>query len=251
MDAETRDPRHARVRAALAQRRADVLLVPPSADFVWLTGAVARSTERLVALVLPRDDGPFCLVPRLEAGSLAQECPWLPLEVWDEAEDPLERLARHLDLERRPTLLVGEGFRVAHLLRLLAATACRPASEVMAPLRAVKDAEELRRLQEAAAHADRIVEETADHMRPGMTERRVARFAMERFADAGDTEPWAIVASGPNAALPHHQSSDRVLREGDVVVLDVGAYTRGYGSDITRTYWLGAAEADAQQIYPR
>lgn len=249
MDLETVRARHARVREAMTGVGADVLLVPASADFTWLTGAIARSTERLVALALPRSGDPVCVVPRLEASPLARECPWLELEVWDESEDPFARLARRIGLERKPSLLVDEGFRVAHLLRLLQASPCRPAADVMSPLRAVKDADELRWMEEAGRHADRVVEETADHMRPGMTERQIARFVADRFVELGDTDPWAIVASGPNGALPHHHTSDRVLQEGDVVVLDLGAYTQGYGSDITRTYWLGSPGDEARRVY--
>lgn len=237
------------MRAALRRLDADWLLLAPSPDLVWLCGAHARSTERLVALALPRDGDPFCVVPRLEAGSLAAECPWLELDVWEEHEDPFEVLVRRMSLARRPRVLVGEGLRVAALLRLGSEAACAPASEAIAPLRAIKDAEELRLLEEAARHADAIVEETADFMRPGMSETEVARFVTDRFAAAGDRECWVIVASGPHSALPHHQTSDRRLVEGEPVLLDLGAFTGGYGSDITRTYWLGPPPEDAARIH--
>src|SRR5258707_8150944 len=77
-----------RVRAAVAREGADWLLVPASADFRWITGAPARSTERLLALALPRRGEAFAVVPRLEADALAHECPWLELEAWDDADDP-------------------------------------------------------------------------------------------------------------------------------------------------------------------
>src|SRR2546428_13677354 len=106
-------PRIERARAGLERLGADWLLVPPSPDFTWLTGGHARSTERLVALALPRHGAPFCVIPRLEADALAAECPWLVLDVWEEGQDPVERLERRLDPARRPPVLVGEGFRVA------------------------------------------------------------------------------------------------------------------------------------------
>jgi Xaa-Pro aminopeptidase len=241
--------RLARAREALARERADWLLVPPSADFRWLTGAVARSTERLVVLALPARGEPFCVVPRLEADALGHECPWLALEVWEETENPLERLARRIGLERRPALMIGEGMRAAPLLSLAAAAPCRAAGSALAPLRAVKDAEELRSHAAAGRNADGVVEATADFMRAGMTELEVARFALNRFESLGDTEPWAIVASGPNGALPHHFTSGRRLAEGDVVLLDLGAYTEGYGSDITRAFWLGEPPDEARRVY--
>jgi Xaa-Pro aminopeptidase len=238
-----------RVREALERERADWLLVPASADFRWITSATARSTERMVALALPRRGEPFAVVPRLEATALGHECPWLELEVWDEADDPFERLARRLQLVSGPAVLVGEGMRTAPLLRLAARARCRPAAAALADLRAIKDADEIRLLERAGSHADQVVEETADFMRAGMTEREVAAFAMARFEALGDRAPWAIVASGPNGAMPHHFTSERLIDQRDVVVLDLGAYTDDYGSDITRTYWLGDPDGEAARVY--
>lgn len=238
-----------RVRRAVAAASGDWLLLAAGADFRWLTGAVARSTERLLAFALPRHGRPFCLVPRLESDALAAECPWLDLEVWADHEDAFAALSRRMGLLRGPAILLGEGFRTAPLLRLAAHGRCRPAQPVLAPLRATKDAFEIRLMEEAGRNADRIVEQTADFIRPGMTEKEVEAFILDRFRALGDTEPWAIVASGPNSALPHHASSGRQLADGEVVLLDLGAYTGGYGSDTTRTFVLGTPPPDFQRVY--
>ena len=242
-------PEHrlALVRDALAREGADWLLVPASADFVWLTGARARATERLVLFALPALGEPFGLVPRLEADALRAECPWLDLEVWDEHEDPLARLGSRVR-DGLP-LRLGEGFRTGVLLSLAARAACKPAAPLMAPLRAVKDAEELARMEVAARNADRVMAETAASLRPGLSERDVARAILSRFDALGDHDPWAIVASGPNSAFPHHMSSRRPLEAGEVVLLDLGAFHEGYGSDITRTFWLGQPPAEFERVY--
>jgi Xaa-Pro dipeptidase len=245
----TTTERIARLRAALESEGADAALLPPSADFRWLTGAVARSTERLVVLAVPRAGEPFCVVPRLESEALAHACPDLELEIWDESEDPFERLERRLSLASKPALLVGEGWRTPTLLRLAERARCRPAQTAMGPLRACKDAAEIAALDRAAAHADQVVEETGDALRPGLTEIALARQAMQRFEELGDHDAWAIVASGPNSALPHHHPGDRVIADGDVVIVDCGAFTDGYGSDITRTYFVGAYPAGATAVY--
>jgi len=241
--------RISRAQTALGGLGGDWLLVAPSADFRWLTGTVARSTERLVALAVPRSGDPFCVVPRLEADSLAAECPWLELEVWDEDEDPFERLERRIPLSRRPTVLVSDGLRTATLLRLAGRTPCLPAAPALGPLRLVKDEAELGSMERAASHADQVIEEVGDLVRPGMTEREVARLAIDRFESLGDTDPWVIVASGPNSALPHHHTSGRQIEPDDVLLLDLGASTDGYGSDITRTFWLGAPPPEAAAVY--
>jgi Xaa-Pro aminopeptidase len=82
-----------------------------------------------------------------------------------------------------------------------------------------------------------------------MTETEVARFVADRFASLGDRDTWTIVASGPHSALPHHQTSDRRLVAGEPVLLDLGAFTGGYGSDITRTFWLGEPPAEAVRVF--
>lgn len=238
-----------RARAALSSAGAEWLIVPASPDFRWLTGATARVTERLVALVLPRAGEPFLLAPRLEAGPLAAECDGLELLVWDEHEDPLERLAARAEATPSTRLLLGDGLRVPQVLRLAALARCEAAATALAPLRAVKDEGELALLAEASRHADEVVEATADHARPGMTERELARFALARFESLGDTDAWVLVASGPHSADPHHFTSDRRLEEGDVLLLDLGATTRGYCSDITRTYFLGEPPRQVLRAY--
>jgi Xaa-Pro aminopeptidase len=188
---------------------------------------------------VPAAGEPFLVAPRLEAGPLAQACPDVETIAWDEHEDPLRRLADRAGLEAAHSLLLGEGMCVHHVLRLASLARCRPATEVLAPLRAVKDAAELAALAVAAGHADLVVQEAAAHARPGMTERELERFVLGRFAELGDTDPWALVASGPNSAEPHHASSERPIAAGEVLLLDLGAWTDGYASDITRTCFLG------------
>jgi Xaa-Pro aminopeptidase len=243
------DERLARVREAVDRAAADWLLIPASADFRWATGGHARATERLLLLAVPRNGEPWCLVPRLEAEALAAECPWLDLEVWDEHEDPLARLAGRIHLDRAPTLLLGEGFRTGPLLALAGRAPSRPAAPVLAPLRASKDAHELALLAAAGGNADRVMAEAAAMLRPGIAEREVARFILERFEALGDADAWAIVAAGPHSALPHHMTSSRPLAAGEPVMLDLGAFHDGYGSDNTRTFWLGSPSPEFERVY--
>jgi Xaa-Pro aminopeptidase len=244
-----RSARLDRARAALASAGAEWLIVPASPDFRWLTGAPARVSERLLALALPREGDPFIVAPRLEAAPIAQECDGIEVLVWEEHEDPLHRLVTRAEIERGQRLLLGDGLRVSHVLRLAELAHCEPAAPALAPLRARKDADELEHLAEAARHADQVVESAADFAKPGVTEREVARFVIDRFEALGDSEPWVIVASGPNSATPHHVTSDRRLQDDDVLLLDLGATTNGYGSDITRTYFLGDPPRQFLRVY--
>ena len=73
----------------------------------------------------------------------------------------------------------------------------------------------------------------------GRTEADVAREVRERLiAEGHETAQFAIVGSGPNSASPHHEASERVIRAGEPIVLDIGGTLGGYGSDMTRTLWV-------------
>ncbi|MFM8867797.1 MAG: M24 family metallopeptidase [Ilumatobacteraceae bacterium] len=109
-------------------------------------------------------------------------------------------------------------------------------------LRACKDESEILRIESAARAADLALAEVVPGMfGGGMTERDVRdelERCMRRHGADGPAYP-TIVASGPNSALPHHQPTDRPIREGDSVIVDVGALVDGYRSDMTRTFFMG------------
>lgn len=129
-----------------------------------------------------------------------------------------------------------------HLLRLQAVfpnAAWASAVVVLRELRIVKDADEIALLRLAAQAADRVIEAVSGGPLVGRTEADVAREVRDRLvAEGHDTSDFAIVASGPNSASPHHEASDRVIRTGEPVVLDIGGTLGGYASDITRTVWV-------------
>jgi Xaa-Pro aminopeptidase len=58
-----------------------------------------------------------------------------------------------------------------------------------------------------------------------------------------------IVATGANAAIPHHVPGETVLRQGDMLVIDFGAVVDGYHSDCTRTVFIGEAKQADKDIY--
>jgi Xaa-Pro aminopeptidase len=126
-----------------------------------------------------------------------------------------------------------------------------PLGDLVEPLRAVKDAGELELIRRAVAIADAAFEATEAFVRPGVTERQVAWELEKRLRESG-SEPLPfdiIVASGPNAALPHARPSDRVIRPGDPVVIDMGARFKGYASDLSRTICAGAPDDVFKKVY--
>ena len=116
-----------------------------------------------------------------------------------------------------------------------------PLSGIVEGLRAVKDGAELARMSAAARIADAALAGVEPMLRPGATEKQIQQALDGAIRSAGASGPAydTIVASGPNAALPHATPTDRRLECGDLVIIDVGALVDGYRSDMTRTFVLG------------
>jgi Xaa-Pro aminopeptidase len=242
--------RIARAQAAARARGLDALLVGVGPDLLYLAGYPAMPLERLTMLVLPAAGPATLLVPRLEAAP-ARSCPAaaagdVAVATWEETDDPVA-VVRDL-LAGAPTRLgVSDRLWALHLLRLQAAmpgVVFEPASLTLRELRIVKDADEVALLRLAAQAADRVVHEVAHGRLVGRTEADVAREVRERLvAEGHDRADFAIVGSGPNSASPHHEASERVIRPGEPIVLDIGGPLGGYGSDITRTIWVTGGDA--------
>ncbi len=127
----------------------------------------------------------------------------------------------------------------------------KPTQGLTLGLRAVKDAEELKTLSRAIEIGDQAFTEVAGRLRPGMTEEEVAwlieQAVRQRGGEAVSFE--TIIAGGPSAARPHHRAGTDVLREGQTIVVDMGARYQGYCSDLTRTVVLGKPDAQAKKVY--
>jgi Xaa-Pro aminopeptidase len=229
----------------------EAILVGVGADLRYLTGYPAMPLERLTMLVVPARGELALVVPRLEAAP-ARLCPpaaggGLPVVTWEEGGDPyalvaslLESAAKRPDHDRR--VAVSDDLPARHLLPLqgrLAGAAFTLASQILRVLRMVKDPDEVALLTLAAHAADRVVARIAAGRLVGRTEADVADEVRERLVAEGHDEAlFAIVGSGPNSASPHHEASDRVIRAGEPIVLDIGGTLGGYGSDVTRTLWV-------------
>jgi Xaa-Pro aminopeptidase len=243
------------VRDAMRAAGLDAVLLTPGPDLRYVTGYDAKQLERLTCLAVPAHGDPALFVPRLElpaaqaspAGSLGLE-----LIAWEETADPFGLVAARLGnvgavgLSDRMWALFVLRFRDA-----LPSARLALASGALRPLRMRKTAAEVAALREAGAAIDRVHARVPGWLRPGVTEREVGAVISEAIiAEGHATVDFVIVASGPNAASPHHEVSDRVLRDGDAVVVDIGGtMPSGYCSDSTRTYAIGEPPAGFTAYY--
>jgi Xaa-Pro aminopeptidase len=245
-----------RARQAAAAAGLDALLVAPGADLRYLTGYQALPLERLTCLVVPVGGDPVLVVPALEKPA-AEAAPvgTLGIEIlgWAETDDPYALVAERLPAGVKRIAVDNHMWAE----KVLAFKAALPGAEqslagdVLRGLRVRKSQAEIDALRRAGAAIDRVHRRMGEWLRPGRTEREAARDIADAIIEAGHaTCDFVIVATGPNGASPHHEVSDRVIRPGDPVVVDIGGTTHeGYCSDSTRTYAVGEPRDDFRELY--
>lgn len=253
----TADDYRARMeRAARAAADAGLagLLVAPGPDLVWLTGYTPTAvTERLTVLVLAPGRDPVLVVPTLEAPDARKTvgADALTLLDWTDGKDPYAVTAGLLPGSGR--LGISDNAWALHLLglqRTLPGTSYAALTDALPMLRAVKDTAELELLAAAGAAADAAFEEIRKVPFAGRRESEVGQDLADLLRRFGHSQvDFTIVGSGPNGANPHHEVGDRVIRRGDMVVLDFGGLKDGYGSDTTRTVHVGEPTEEERRVH--
>ncbi len=249
------------VRAAMADRGLDVLLLSVGPDLPWLIGYEAMPLERLTMLVLPVDGQATLVVPALEAPRVVERGDLFTLAPFGEADDPVRMVATMVGGgSTRVRLAVGDrtwARFVVDLQSALPGASWHRASTVTGPLRAVKDSAEIEALRRAGAAADRVIGalQAGEVALIGRTEAEVAADLGSRLIAEGHAHVnFTIVAAGENAASPHHEPGSRVIRPDEVVLCDIGGTMLsedgvGYCSDITRCVATGAVESEISTAY--
>jgi len=239
--------------AADAARTAgvDALLLTPGADLRYLVGYAAIPLERLTCLIVPAEGEPVLVVPRLEhaAAEASGAAAVVKIATHQETDDAFALAATLVRdaLGREPrTVAVADRMwaeHVLHLRKTMSGAEQVAAGSVLRALRLRKAPDEIDALRRAAQAIDRVHARMGEWLRPGRTEAEVGRDIAEAIVAEGHrTVNFVIVASGPNGASPHHDTSERLIERGDAVVVDIGGtMPDGYCSDCTRTYVAGGS----------
>lgn len=231
-----------RLRSALEADAVDALIVTNLVNVRYLSGFTGSAANLLVGkdTALLVTDGRYRTqaAEQLDASGLSSEVEVFVGKVQPQREEvsaTVARIGAHRVALEAQSITWGSMRRLAELFEDAELV---PSEGLVEQLRQVKDEGELDRMAVAASIADRALAEVLGMLGVGRTEEEVALAldtAMRRLG-AEDRAFDTIVASGPNAAKPHHQPSARQVRPGDWVVIDFGATFEGYRSDMTRTF---------------
>ena len=247
-----------RLKELISAAGLDALAVNPGPSLVYLTGLHLHLMERpMIALFTPGGESAL-VIPELELAK-AKNLPFSP-QVFTYNDDPstwaavYRKACAALHLEGKtigvePTRLRFLELRIlesgAPQAHFVSAQAC------LAALRIQKDAGEIASMRKAVKMAQDALTATLPRVKAGVTEKEIAAELMMQLLRAGcdpDTAFGPIVSGGPNSANPHATPSDRALVPGDLLVIDWGAMSDGYASDLTRTFAIGKMEPELARI---
>ena len=119
------------------------------------------------------------------------------------------------------------------------------------PSRLIKTEEDIKNIIEAVRIIDDVYDKILSVIREGMSEIEISNLITEYILEEGASGPSfdTIVAFGENGCEPHHVSTDRKLKKGDLVTIDMGAIKNGQCSDFTRTFGYGTISDKQKEIY--
>jgi len=244
----------AALRARMKTTDTDLVVLGPGAHQKWLIGFHTYPDERPCFMFIGQEKEVF-VMPELNADEAKNKAPF-HYEVWRDADGPQNAIESALRLVspsggiKRYALdeTMRTDFSFLLMRHLVNSEACLT-NDTIGLLRMCKSQDEYLLLKQNALIADEAVRRAMAAVRVGVTENHLAAIVRDTFSKAGAETLFTMVASGPNGALPHYESGDRVLQDGDVVIIDIGGTRDGYCSDITRVAVVGEPPSDFAFVY--
>ncbi|MGE4559243.1 MAG: M24 family metallopeptidase [Desulfobulbus sp.] len=237
-----------RLQQSLRRRKIDGLLVSQPENRRYLSGYTAPDhgiQETSGFLLIPASGRPILLTDSRFTLQAEAEAPLFTVDTYTKGLlKSLEKQCRRLDLK---TLAFESDYYLHGAYLRLEKMAGEQGLELKAEsglvekMRVVKDERELELLRRSTALNEKVFQSVYQTIEPGMSEREIALALELTMREMGAEGPSfeTIVAFGTNAARPHAVPTDRVLRAGELVLIDMGLVLDGYCSDMTRTFVAG------------
>lgn len=246
--------RRARAQELMGEAKVDALFIEPGSSLGYFADVRWGRSERTFGLFLPREGAGVIVCPAFEQARAEKSVAGrFEIRVWQEDEDPFALIGSllrergsatgRLALEESTRYFVAAGIG-----------ASAPAVELVSgdPIthgcRGIKTAHEIEIMRFANRITLEAIEATFASLQEGMTQSDVSRLIREGLQRLG-YNGGGLALIGESSAYPHGSENPGRLREGDVVLVDIGSSVHGYASDISRTTVLGRPSAEVARVY--
>ncbi|MEH6989418.1 M24 family metallopeptidase [Cytobacillus firmus] len=230
-----------KVQKLLEETKLDAAVITSPPNFFYFSGTWLDSHERLQAIVIPKFGKAVMVVHEMSKEEI-HPTNLFDMVFWKDGDFSLEVLAKVLP--ENGTISIDNHWPSQNLLLLMGLKdqlEFVDSRKIIGKARLNKEPQEVELLTRSAAIADMVMNQIINFIKPGHSEKEVADELKRLFALHGVNELSfnPIVGTGRNGAIPHHQSDDTIIAEGDLVVIDMGGFKDHYCSDMTRTVLAG------------
>jgi len=242
-----------RLRELMRQDDLAAVLVFDPSNMLAFTGTPHAASDRLTCGTVTRDGEVIVVCPAFERPAVSGAEAIATVHTWEEHEDAYRCFADALGqagvragkLGVDGRIWLGAWYRFTEVCETLH---LQSAEQLIREVRICKSPAEQGLLRAAHRKGERVFLALQEMIHPGVSEIELQRELVQRFELEGITlNP--LIQSGPNAAVPHNPTGERILQEGDAIVVDSVIRVDGYNNDLTRTYALGDPSPRAKKAY--
>ena len=250
------EKRWKKIQLHLEDKKAEAFIVSNPYNIQYLSNPEIRHTPAtkypIRFLIIPRAEEPIAISPYMEANRVRDKFPISQVLTFSGVSAPdietdatkAEELVKKVLTERKLESILFDQQMTNLGIK-------GEVDKFVESMRAIKDQHEIECIKNAQSITIRAAEKMKDILEEGKSEIQIANELEYTIRKLGAPFVYfdSIIASGENSAYGHHQPSERKIRRGDVVVCDFGAFYRGYGADVTRTYFIGRVSKDVTEVY--
>lgn len=245
-----------RLAELMGEKGVKAVVLSPSMNMYYASGFNTFPGERLLAAVFDESKEVTFIAPKLYEQEIREKAAFDRIIAWDDSQDPkdiLDWLCKEKGYGGSVIAIedtmwfsafdkINRAFPKAQFIR---------ASDIIGEMRKHKAADEAEKMRISSRLAEKALDKVIPIIKAGMTEIEVRDLLEAEMKQQGLSGPSfeTIIGSGANSALPHYTAGDKVLAEGDSIVIDFGGVYQNYCSDMTRTVMLGKATPEYREVY--
>lgn len=249
--------RYDKLMKNLEKNACDGLILNMSPNMYYITGYSPKVDERFQVLFISATHTPVLVVPSLYLEEAEKNC-WVEERIVVNDGDCIDTITRDLLekmglLDKKIAIDNNMPMHIAeHIIKNYPNEKIVMADNIFNELRIIKDSYEIEILKESGRISDEVMGLAFNYCREGLSEIEIRDYLEQEYKKRDLRGAYSnLIASGANTSLPHHTTSNRLIKNGDVVYFDIGGTYKKYWSDITRTLYVGKPNDEFCDTYKR
>ncbi|MFT4937395.1 MAG: Xaa-Pro dipeptidase [Paraglaciecola sp.] len=250
-----RRARIAKAQQLMQKHEIEALVLEPGPAMDYFSGIQWWRSERLTAVVIPKEGEVAVVCPFFEEPSIRESLQvGEDVRVWQEHESPfvlIEQILKDRGINKGNIAFESSVryFALKGLMALLPNMQDVSAEPITLGCRMFKNNHELKLMHKANEVTLLAYAHTWSKLELGMSQSDVKQIMSDAQSQLGGSDVWNMALFNEASAYPHGTKQEQIIREGSIVLMDCGCSVHGYQSDISRTFVYGEASKKQRKIW--